>query len=75
MNETLKKLANLISLRDQGVITELELLLQLHDMWRDLSNAVPAEFGNDYSDTFAVLDFAYIHFKHCCETSLAEATK
>lgn len=75
MNDTLKKLANIIDLRSNGAITEVELLLQLHDMWRDLSNAVPAEFGNDYSGTFAIVDFAYIHFKQCCETALEEATK
>lgn len=75
MNDTLKKLANIIDYRSHGVITELELLLQLHDMWRDLSNAVPAEFGSDYSGTFAIVDFAYIHFKQCCETALEEATK
>jgi hypothetical protein len=75
MNDTLKKLANIIDLRSNGVITEMVLLLELHDMWRDLSNAVPAEFGSDYSSTFDIVDFAYIHFKQCCETVLEEATK
>lgn len=76
MNDTLKKLANIIDYRSHGVITELELLLQLHDMRRDLSNAISAGFDKgDYSDTFAIVDFAYIHFKQCCETALEEATK
>ena len=73
MNDTLKQLAKIIDLRGNGVITELVMLLQIHDLWRDLSNMAPAEFGPDYSATFTIVDFAYIHFKQCCETELEKA--
>ena len=75
MNDTLKELAKIIDLHDQGVISELVMLLQIHDLWRDLSNKVPAEFGPDYSATFAIMDFAYIHFKQCCDTELEKVVQ
>lgn len=75
MNDTLKQLAKIIELRENGVITELAMLLQIHDIWRDLSNKAPAEFGDGYSATFAIVDFAYIHFKQCCDVELEKAVQ
>ncbi|MFA5379385.1 MAG: hypothetical protein WC455_26750 [Dehalococcoidia bacterium] len=75
MNDTLKKLTNLITLREQGTITELDLLLELHDLWRDVGN----QFGDgppcEGRDTFDIVNFAYIHFKQCCDVELEKATK
>jgi len=76
MNETLRKLANLINLREQGVVTELELLLRFHDMWRDIGNQFgETPSGTEGRDTFNIIDFAYIHFKQCCDVELEKVTK
>lgn len=76
MNETLKKLANIIDLRENGVISELEMLLQLHDLWRNLQNKTQAEKDMilNFQEVYTIIDFAYIHFKQCCDIELTKAT-
>lgn len=75
MNETLKKLANIIDLRDNSVISELEMLLQLHDLWRNLQNRTQAEedLTPNFQEVRTIVDFAYIHFKQCCDVELTKA--